>query len=146
MLLFHNQSLLVITAVYIFYVREIKNADEEKKKLNSNFIYVSFIETPESRQAVLSAAASKLDELKEKEGEVQMHHIAHWLMNLKMSLKCKAAVVPPPSVKCVSNYFVALLVFSSTFIPWKSQGYYTISKLLLVLGRTLLGLEILPPG
>lgn len=72
-----------------------------------------FVETPESRQAILSAAASKLDELKEKEGEVQMHHIAHWLMNLKMSLKCKAAIVPPPSVKCLARILVEAVEDSS---------------------------------
>ncbi|XP_063859876.1 uncharacterized protein LOC135100671 isoform X1 [Scylla paramamosain] len=72
-----------------------------------------FIETPENRHAVLSAAASKLDELKGKEGEVQMHHIAHWLMNLKMSLKCKEGVVPPPSVKCLARILAEAVEDSS---------------------------------
>lgn len=92
-------------SVYIFCVEEMKNADEERKKLNIHFI-LSSIETPENRQAILSAATSKVDELKGKEGEVQ---ITHWLVNLKMSLKCKEAVVPPPPVKCVSTFYSSFL-------------------------------------
>ncbi|XP_045130992.1 uncharacterized protein LOC123516046 [Portunus trituberculatus] len=69
-----------------------------------------FVETPENRQAILSAATSKVDELKGKEGEVQ---IAHWLVNLKMSLKCKEAVVPPPPVKCLARILAEIVEASS---------------------------------
>lgn len=62
-----------------------------------------FIETPESRLAVLSAAISKLKELKEEDGKIQREHIPAWLVDLKMFLKRNEIIHPTPSVKCLAR-------------------------------------------